>query len=101
MNDKKTAETSEQIEFRKYCRQWLKDNPPGPEPPGTPTSADRHPTQEQMDYLQVWQTSAYKGGLVGCAAVKDMEVPRPLEQFRLTNGPAVPCLPAAFEDGIG
>ncbi len=66
MNDKKMAETPEQIEFRKYCRQWLKNNPPGPEPPGTPTSADRHPTQEQMDYLQAWQTSAYKGGLVGC-----------------------------------
>ena len=35
------------------------------------------------------------------AAVQNMEVLRPLEQFRLTNGPAVPCLPAAFEDGIG
>ena len=35
------------------------------------------------------------------AAVQDVEVLRPLEQFGLTNGPAVPCLPTAFEDGIG
>ena len=35
------------------------------------------------------------------AAVQDVKVLRPLEQFRLPHGPAVPRLPAAFEDGIG
>ncbi len=72
MNDKATVDTREQTEFRAYCKEWLSKNHPGPAPPGTPRQAGMaRLTQEQFDFLQRWQKSAYGGGLVGCDYPKE------------------------------
>jgi alkylation response protein AidB-like acyl-CoA dehydrogenase len=66
MSESARKDTPEQAEFRQYCRAWLKDNRPGDPPVRLPISPIEIMTPEQMDYLQVWQKSAYDAGLVGC-----------------------------------
>ena len=64
-------DTQEQSEFREYCRDWLSKNLPGEPPVRLPQSALEIMTQDQMDYLQAWQKSAYDAGLVGCDYPKE------------------------------
>ena len=72
MNDKVKTDTPEQAEFRAYCIEWLSKNHPGPAPAGTPRQAGMaRLSQEQFDFLQRWQKSAYDGGLVGCDYPKE------------------------------
>jgi len=72
MNEKARVDTPEQAEFRAYCREWLKDNRPGP-PPSERRSKTRVGVMSQamMDYLRGWQKSAYDAGLVGCDYPKE------------------------------
>ena len=58
-------DTTEQAEFREYCRGWLRDNTPGEPPVRLPHTALEIMTSRQMDYLQAWQKAAYDAGLVG------------------------------------
>jgi len=66
MSESARKDTPEQAEFRRYCREWLKDNRPGDPPVRLPISPIEIMTPAQMDYLQAWQKSAYDAGLVGC-----------------------------------
>lgn len=66
MSESKRKDSSEQAEFRRHCRDWLRDNPH----PGTelrlPPSAMEIKEADHMGYLQGWQKAAYDAGLVGC-----------------------------------
>lgn len=66
MTDNARQDSSEQAEFRQYCRQWLADNHPGQPTVRLPLSALEIMTQEQLAYLQPWQKAAYEAGLIGC-----------------------------------
>ena len=66
MSEEASKDSPEQAEFRQYCRDWLKDNHPGEPPVRLPLTPLEIMTQEQLEYLQAWQLSAYKAGLVGC-----------------------------------
>lgn len=66
MTDTASKDSSEQAEFRQYCREWLADNLPPPAPVRLPQTALEIMTTDQLDYLQTWQKSAYDAGLVGC-----------------------------------
>jgi len=59
-------DSPEQAEFRQYCRDWLKDNRPEEPPVRLPLTPLEIMRQEQLEYLQDWQKSAYEAGLVGC-----------------------------------
>ena len=64
--DESRKDTSEQAEFREYCKDWLSKNLPGRPPVRLPQSAIEIMTTDQLDYLCAWQKSAYDAGLVGC-----------------------------------
>jgi len=66
MTESERKDSSEQAEFRAYCREWIAANHPGEPPVRLPISALEIMTREQMDYLQAWQKSAYDAGLIGC-----------------------------------
>jgi alkylation response protein AidB-like acyl-CoA dehydrogenase len=66
MSESAREETAEQVAFRAYCRQWLKDNRPGDPPVRLPLSPLEIMTEAQLTYLQQWQKSAYNAGLIGC-----------------------------------
>ena len=66
MSKSAREETAEQVAFRQYCRQWLKDNRPGAPPVRLPLSPLEIMTEAQLTYLQKWQKSAYDAGLIGC-----------------------------------
>jgi alkylation response protein AidB-like acyl-CoA dehydrogenase len=66
MSQSASKDTSEQAEFREYCRQWLGQNTPAEPPVRLPLSALEIMTLDQLNYLQAWQKSAYDAGLVGC-----------------------------------
>ena len=66
MSASELQETTEQQEFRAYCREWVAANHPGEPPVRMPQSAIEIMTPAQMDYLQAWQKAAYDAGLVGC-----------------------------------
>ena len=72
MSEKQKKDTSEQMEFRTYCREWLVKNKPGEPPVRLPQSALEVMTIEQLEYLQAWQKSAYDAGLVGCDYPKEV-----------------------------
>ena len=71
MSQDSKKDTSEQAEFRQYCRDWLSKNDPGPSPVTLPQSAIEITTDAQMDYLRAWQKTAYEAGLVGCDYPKE------------------------------
>ena len=72
MNDKVKVDTPEQAEFRAYCREWLKENKPGPPPKVTRSKTlPGQKSQEMNDHQMAWQNQAYKGGLVGCDYPKE------------------------------
>ncbi|MEH6581727.1 MAG: acyl-CoA dehydrogenase family protein [Halioglobus sp.] len=66
MSEEAGKDSSEQAEFRLYCKQWLQDNSPGEPPVRLPLSPLEIMTEPQLAYLQAWQKSAYDAGLVGC-----------------------------------
>ena len=66
MADVQRKDTLEQGKFREYCREWLANNHPGEPGVRLPQSPLEIMTNEQMNYLQQWQKSAYDAGLVGC-----------------------------------
>jgi len=71
MSAAERKDTTEQADFRKYCREWLAKNLPGPPPVRLPQSAIELTTHDQLDYLSAWQKSAYDAGLVGCDYPKE------------------------------
>ncbi len=72
MNEKISADTPEQAEFRAYCREWVSNNRPGP-PPAEHMSKTQAGVRSQamMDYQVAWQKSAYEAGLVACDFPKE------------------------------
>jgi alkylation response protein AidB-like acyl-CoA dehydrogenase len=66
MSEEARKDTTEQAEFRQYCREWIADNRPADPPVRLPQSALEIMTRDQLDYLQAWQKAAYEAGLVGC-----------------------------------
>ncbi len=60
------TETSEQSEYRAYCREWLKNNHPGRPPVSLPLSALNLDHLDQLAWLKQWQYAAWEAGLVGC-----------------------------------
>ncbi|MFK7831095.1 MAG: acyl-CoA dehydrogenase family protein [Congregibacter sp.] len=66
MSDAERKDSSEQAEFRNYCRTWIAENHPGEPPVRLPQSALEIMTTEQLAYLQRWQKAAYDAGLIGC-----------------------------------
>lgn len=66
MSKDASQDTQEQAEFRSECRAWLKKNTPEKPPVRLPLTPVEIMSQEQMDYLQAWQKSAYDAGLIGC-----------------------------------
>ena len=66
MTKKSLGETSQQVEFRQHCRDWLSENnPPLPAFP-MPATSGGIMTSEQLEYARAWQKSAYEAGLIGC-----------------------------------
>ncbi len=59
-------DTPEQAEFREYCRNWLKDNKPGPPPSRLPELAIEVSDEAHREYLCAWQKKCYEAGLVAC-----------------------------------
>lgn len=59
-------ESPEKATFRAQCREWLSNNKPEKSDVRLPESPVEIMTDEQMDYLQIWQKRAYEGGLIGC-----------------------------------
>ncbi|MBT4522279.1 MAG: acyl-CoA dehydrogenase [Halieaceae bacterium] len=59
-------DSPQQTEFRQYCQDWLADNHPGEPPVRLPLTALEIMTEDQLNYLQAWQKSAYDAGLIGC-----------------------------------
>ena len=66
MSESARQDTTEQAEFRQYCRQWLAESKPQEPDVRLPLSPLEIMTEEQLSYLQAWQKSAYDAGLVGC-----------------------------------
>jgi alkylation response protein AidB-like acyl-CoA dehydrogenase len=66
MSESDRKETPEQVEFRQYCKDWLRDNVPAQTSVRLPLSPLEIMTTDQLDYLQAWQKSAYDAGLIGC-----------------------------------
>jgi alkylation response protein AidB-like acyl-CoA dehydrogenase len=70
---KQVQDTPEQAEFRAHCRKWLRENHPG-QPPAhldLPQIALELSDPETLEWLQVWQKSAYDAGLIGCDYSKE------------------------------
>lgn len=66
MSEKPARDTTEQEEFRQYCREWLAANNPTLPEFKPVKSGIEIVTDEQLDYYQTWQKAAYEGGLIGC-----------------------------------
>ncbi|MCP4005803.1 MAG: acyl-CoA dehydrogenase [bacterium] len=64
MSSKKLSD--EQNEFQEYARNWLSKNMPPPPPVRLPISPIEVSAVEQLGYLQEWQLSCYRAGLIGC-----------------------------------
>ena len=65
MNDKVKVDTPEQAEFRAYCREWLKENKPGPPPKVT-----RSKVTQQMVTEAVFPEATEK--VIFAKALKDL-----------------------------
>ena len=66
MSDERHEDTPEQAEFRAYCRRWLAENRP-PDPPfRLAQNAYEVMTEDQRQYLCVWQKKCYEAGLIAC-----------------------------------
>ncbi|MBL4781596.1 MAG: acyl-CoA dehydrogenase family protein [Porticoccaceae bacterium] len=66
MSPQAKKDTSEQAEFRRYCRNWLSQHDAGSPTVRLPQSAIEIMHGEQLDYLRKWQGEAYAAGLIGC-----------------------------------
>ena len=64
-------DSPEQLEYREYCRQWIKDNRPAEPDFRLPLQAIEVMSEEVRVYLQAWQKKAYDGGLIGVDYPKD------------------------------
>lgn len=71
MSAKSPELTTEQEEFRQYCRCWLQDNLPADPPVALPSKPILLESDEQMAYLKAWNKSAYDAGLIGCDYPKE------------------------------
>ena len=65
MSASERKDTPEQAEFRAQAREWLENNHPGQPSVRLPLGALELSDPAALDYLQKWQASAYKAGLVG------------------------------------
>jgi len=63
--------SSEQAEFREYCRRWLASNRPAAPSFRLPLSPIEVMTEEQRRYLCAWQKRCYDAGLIGCDYPKE------------------------------
>ncbi len=73
MSEARASESSEQAEFRAYCREWLEKNHPG-RPPAhikLPLGALELSDPDALEWLRAWQKSAYEGGLIACDYPKE------------------------------
>ncbi|MEO8604071.1 MAG: acyl-CoA dehydrogenase family protein [bacterium] len=59
-------DTSEQAEFRDYCRRWLAEHRPAAPAFRLPEHAIEVMSEEQRAYLASWQGKVYAAGLLGC-----------------------------------
>ncbi len=66
MAEAERKDTTEQAEFRQYCREWLAENSPPETDVRLPLTPLEIMTTDQLHYLQDWQKKAYDAGLVGC-----------------------------------
>ncbi len=71
MREKSRNDTSEQAEFREYCRKWLTENRPPKPDFRMPQSALEIMSDAQRVYLQNWQKKCYDAGLIGCDYPKE------------------------------
>ncbi len=60
------TETSEQREFRDYCRRWLAESRPPAPAFRMPIAPIEVMTEEQRVWLSAWQRQCWQAGLVGC-----------------------------------
>lgn len=58
------AESSEQAQFRAYCRAWLEENRPAPTELPLPQAAYEVTAAEHRTYLVDWQAKCYEAGLI-------------------------------------
>ncbi len=66
MSNGQKKDTTEQAEFRTYCRDWLSTNHPGRPDVKIPQGALELSDPAALSWLQKWQKSAYDAGLIGC-----------------------------------
>ncbi len=66
MSEAQKRDTTEQVEFRAYCREWLSQNHPGRPGVKLPQGALELSNPDALAWLQTWQKSAYDAGLIGC-----------------------------------
>ncbi len=57
-------DTTEQSEFRTYCRRWLEENRPPPPATQLPQAAYEVMTEAHRSYLCDWQAKCYEAGLI-------------------------------------
>jgi len=72
MTDNAKKDSPEQIEFRRHCQSWLKDNTPHSPDFRVPKIGIELMTQEQIDYTVNWNKAAYDAGLIGCDYPKEV-----------------------------
>ncbi len=71
MSEQGKKDTTEQAEFRAYCRDWLSTNTPGDPPVRLPQHPIEITTQAELDYLVPWQRAAWEAGLCGADYPKE------------------------------
>jgi alkylation response protein AidB-like acyl-CoA dehydrogenase len=64
MSDRR--DSSEQAEFRDYCRRWIAENRPPAPSFRFPLNPIEVSSEEQRRYLCAWQKRCYDAGLIGC-----------------------------------
>ncbi len=72
MSNGQKKDTTEQAEFRAYCRDWLSANHPGRPDVKIPQGALELSDPAALSWLQKWQKSAYDAGLIGCDYPKEV-----------------------------
>jgi alkylation response protein AidB-like acyl-CoA dehydrogenase len=101
VSEQARKDSPEQAEFRQYCRDWLKDNRPGEPPVRLPLTPLEIMTKDQLEYLQAWQLSAYKAGLVGCDYPKEVGGGGRTDCQRVANGEMQAARTPFFPNVIG
>lgn len=65
------TETTEQKEFREYCRAWLEENRPPPTAMPLPQAAYEVTTEDHRSYLVDWQAKCYEAGFIATDVAKE------------------------------